>query len=75
MNIDQAELFQEIPEPKAPPIDFPFFLIAWWPHDQRWKIFSDMWKTGDAAHLQQVIADLRSRGCRYIRICRLPAVS
>ena len=56
------------PIPEAP--DMPYFIAAYWPHGNYWKVFPEMYC--EPQHADVDIAELHRRGWRNVTLLRLP---
>ena len=72
---EPAELVSAAPDPMAEPNEYPYFLVAYWPRDDRWEIHAkERYNSIDGGGIQSGIRDLHARGWTHVTVCKLPAL-
>ena len=67
------EIVGQIADAPAVPLEWPLFLVAYWPHTRLWAIKCALeFKDADSPRLANEITALRKSGWRHITVLRLP---
>ena len=73
MNDDMfPEVVGKIAEPEPEPCKNPYFLVAYYVRDRRWKIMPDMFSEINGSHAMRVVSNLKNNGWTNITFLRLP---
>lgn len=72
-----SDLFPEFhfrkPDPLPEPCEFPYFIVAYWSRDKRWKIFPGMYSDPEKDEPKREAKELQEKGWTHVHFLKLPA--